>query len=341
MKLLIITQVVDKNYVPLCFAVEWFREFGKQCDQVTIISQKVGKYDLPKNVNVLSLKKEEGKSKCMQVMRFYRLVWKHRKEYEAVFVHMTPIWVVFGAPLWLLFRKRVYLWYEARGTGWNVRLGLAFVRKAFSASLGGMPLQTKKSVLTGHGIDTVFFASPQLSSSDRDPNLIVTVGRITKAKRIDLIIQCFAALPPQYRLQIIGVPITEEDYKTRAMLEALVETLGIGDRIVFETISDEELRILLQRAMLFLHASEATSLDKAPLQAMASECLVVTASPVVKPHVPELCRAEPKTMADASKKILAMPSLEQEKLRKELRIIVEQKHSLQLLIRTLVKEMES
>jgi len=67
MKLLIITQVVDKNYVPLCFAVEWFREFGKQCEKVTVIGQKTGEYSLPSNVEVLSLKKEEGKSKFFQV----------------------------------------------------------------------------------------------------------------------------------------------------------------------------------------------------------------------------------------------------------------------------------
>jgi len=371
MKLLIITQVVDKNYAPLCFAVEWFREFGKQCEKVTVIGQKVGEYDLPSNVNVLSLKKEEEKSKFLQVMRFYSLAWKHRNDYEAVFVHMTPIWVVFGTPLWLLLRKRMYLWYEARGTGWNLRWGLRFVRKAFSASPGGMPLPTKKSVITGHGVDTAFFTPPGFSSSEapagaesrsigaeplldsigeaaaslrsleesRDPNLIVTVGRITKAKRLDIIVQCFAELPSNYRLQITGVPITEEDHKTNAALEALVQTLGMEDRVSFGTIPDEELRLLLQKATLFLHASEATSLDKAPLQAMASGCLVVTASPVVKPHVPEICRADPKTMAEAAKKILTLSFSDQEKLRKELRTIVEQKHSLSTLIRRLVAEM--
>ena len=338
MKLLIITQVVDKNYVPLCFAVEWFREFGKQCEKVIVISQKVGEYDLPPNVQVHSLQKEEGKSKLLQVFRFYHLAWKYRKEYEAVFVHMTPIWVVFGAPLWIMLRKRMYLWYEARGTGWNLRLGLKFVRKAFSASPGGMPIKTKNSVLTGHGIDTAFFI---FGSSPRDPNLILTVGRITKAKRLDLIVQCFAALSPTYRLQITGVPITEEDYKTRAMLEALIQTLGIETRVTFNTIPDEELRLVLKKATLFLHASEATSLDKAPLQAMASGCLVVTASPVVKPHVPEACRAEPKKMGEVTKKLLLLPKEEDQKLRKELRSIIERGHSLPTLIRKLVNEMAS
>ena len=336
MKLLIITQVVDKNYVPLCFAVEWFREFGKQCEKVTVIGQKTGGYSLPSNVEVLSLKKEEGKSKFFQVMRFYHLAWKHRHEYEAVFVHMTPVWAIFGAPLWIPLRKRVYLWYEARGTGLNLRLGLKLVRKAFSASAGGMPVKTKKSVITGHGVDTAFFT---FGSAPRDSNLIVTVGRITRAKRLDLIVQCFAALPSNYRLQIMGVPITEEDHKTKAILEALIETLGIEDRVSFGTIPDAELRLLLQKATLFLHASEATSLDKAPLQAMSSGCLVVTASPVVKPHVPEICRAEPQTMGATAKRLLSLPKEEEQKLRKELRTIIEREHSLPALIRKLVIEM--
>src|SRR3989344_5462423 len=337
MKLLIITQVVDKNYVPLCFAVEWFREFGKQCEQVTVIGQKTGGYSLPSNVEVLSLKKEEGKSKFFQVMRFYHLAWKHRHEYEAVFVHMTPVWAIFGAPLWIPLRKRVYLWYEARGTGLNLRWGLTLVRKAFSASPGGMPIKTKKSVLTGHGVDIGFFTPD--SAANRDPNLIITVGRLTKAKRLDLIVQCFVALPATYRLRIIGVPVTKEDHGAVAVLEALVQTLGMEDRVTFATIPDEELRLLLQKATLFLHTSEATSLDKAPLQAMASGCLVVTASPVVKPHVPEICRAEPQTMGATAKRLLSLPKEEEQKLRKELRTIIEREHSLPALIRKLVIEM--
>lgn len=390
MKLLIITQVVDKNYVPLCFAVEWFREFGKQCEKVTVIGQQVGEYSLPSNVHVLSLKKEAGKSKLLQVLRFYRLAWKYRNDYEAVFVHMTPIWVVFGAPLWLLLRKRMYLWYEARGTGWNLRWGLKFVRKAFSASQGGMPIKTAKSVLTGHGVDISFFTPPKFSSSEesaaaddesrspstlrpfdksqdrlrsgqaplrtgfstpqaaplpssleenRDPNLIITVGRLTKAKRLDLIVQCFATLPSAYRLRIIGVPITKGDHGTLAVIHALIQTLGIDDRVTFATIPDEELRVLLRKATLFLHASEATSLDKAPLQAMASGCLVVTASPVVKPHVPEICRAEPGTMGPVAAKLLALSKEDDQSFRKELRSIVERNHSLPVLIQRLVREM--
>ncbi len=338
MRLLIITQVVDKNYVPLCFFVEWLREFGKNCDRVTVIGQKVGEYELPENVNVLSLKKEDGLSRMRQILRAWRLMWFHRKEYDAVLVHMTPIWVVLGAPIWMLLRKRMYLWYEARGTRWHLRLSLKIVKKAFSASPGGMPLPTKKSVLTGHGIDINFFAP---SDNQRDSNLVITVGRLTRAKRLELIVDAFAALPASCQLTIIGMMITEEDKQTVEDLKSHIAKLDFTDRVTFATISDNELRDLLQRATLFLHASNATSLDKAPLQAMASGCLVVTASPVVKPHVPEECRAEEGTMGAVASRLLSMPPEEQSRLRQTLRHMIEEQHSLPRLIERLTQEMSS
>ena len=107
----------------------------------------------------------------------------------------------------------MYLWYEARGTRWPLRLALPCVRKVFRASAAGMPLPTKKSVLVGHGIDTERFTP---GSGEREGGLLLTVGRITRAKRLDIILRCLAALPPSYRLRIVGSPITPADEESLA-----------------------------------------------------------------------------------------------------------------------------
>jgi glycosyltransferase involved in cell wall biosynthesis len=337
MKLLIITQSVDrKSFVPLLFFVEWLREFGKQCERVTVIAQRVGEYDLPENVHIKSLKKEEGLPVWRQILRAWGFMCSERKNYDAVLVHMTPIWVVLGAPVWLILGKRMYLWYEARGTKWHTHLAVLIVRKIFSASEGGLPIKTKKNVITGHGIDVDFFS---FGNGERDSHLLMTLGRHTKAKRLDHILHAFAKLPTEYRLLNIGAMITEKDTKTVEDLKKLAGELGVSDRVDFRTVSDEELRDLLQRANVLLHASERTSLDKAVLQAMACGCLVVTSSPVVKPCVPAICRADSGTMQEVTEKLLAASSEEQGGMRSELRKNVVQNHSLPSLIERLVGEM--
>ena len=59
MKLLILTQKVDKNDPILGFFHRWVEEFARHCEQVTVIALGVGEYDLPQNVRVFSLGKEQ------------------------------------------------------------------------------------------------------------------------------------------------------------------------------------------------------------------------------------------------------------------------------------------
>jgi hypothetical protein len=60
MKLLIITQKVDINDPILGFFHRWIEEFAKHCEKITVICLYKGTYNLPNNVKVLSLGKEEG-----------------------------------------------------------------------------------------------------------------------------------------------------------------------------------------------------------------------------------------------------------------------------------------
>jgi len=72
MKLLIVTQKVDKNDDILGFFHGWIAEFAKHCEKITVIALGVGEYDLPRNVEVLSLGKEGGKSRLKYILNFYK-----------------------------------------------------------------------------------------------------------------------------------------------------------------------------------------------------------------------------------------------------------------------------
>ncbi|MEK7217958.1 MAG: glycosyltransferase, partial [Patescibacteria group bacterium] len=267
---------------------------------------------------------------------FLSLLWKHRRAYDAVFVHMTPIWVVIGWPLFPLLRKPVYLWYEIRRGGWVLRCALRHVRRVFSATAYGLPFPSPKNVVTGHGIDTRTF-SPGLPA-ERDPHLLVTVGRLTRIKRHELFLQLLAALPPPYRLSIAGGVITAEDERYRTELEAFIAAHNLQDRTTITFLTHAELLPLLRRAGLYLHAGGG-GLDKALLEAMACGCPVVSASEASCPFLPEECRATHENFGEKVRAMLDLLQGEKEALGKVLRQEVLAHHNLVRLVGRLVEEM--
>ncbi len=335
MKLLVITQIVDCDHIILGFFHRWIEEFARHCECVTVIGQYVGRHELPSNVQVLSLRKEKKWPRCLQIIRFWFLIIRHRHAYDAVLVHMTPIWVVLGWKFWFVLRKPVYLWYEARGKRMALRLALCVVRKVFSASAHGMPIRTQKSVIVGHGIDTDRFVP---GNAPRDATLLVTVGRITAAKRIPIILHALAALPVSYHLVIAGAPVTGEDQVTHAELLVLIRRLRLQDRVAVRTLSHAAIPPLLQRAAFFLHAS-ATALDKAVLEAMACGCVVISCADAMGAILPETLRASPEEMAGVAQWFCSLPQAEQDDLRQGLRRTVVERHGLVRLIERICKEM--
>ena len=97
MKLLILTQKIDKDDSLLGFFHSWVEEFAKHAESITIIALGVGEHRLPANVRVFSLGKEKGKSRLHYLMNFFRIILRERHNYERVFVHMNEEYVLLGS----------------------------------------------------------------------------------------------------------------------------------------------------------------------------------------------------------------------------------------------------
>ena len=331
MKLLIVTQKVDKNDPILGFFHRWIEEFATHCEQVIVVTQFAGEYSLPFNVAVLSLGKEKGASKLGQIVRFWRLQWKMRKSYDVVFVHMTPVWVVLGARLWKILKKPTYLWYEARGGGLALPRALSSVRTVFGATEYGLPQKSEKHVIMGHGIDTDQFA---MGVWARDPNLVLAVGRITHTKRLDIIIDAFAALPSSSKLIIAGGTITQSDQVEWQKLKKRMEDLHLQDRVEVQWVHRDEMPKLLGRAGLMLHACEG-GLDKAVLEAMSCGCPIISCSIAARDVLPIECIALPDAMKQKALGLLALQPAAKQELGNRLRDIVVLDHSLPKLVNNL------
>lgn len=333
MRLLIVTQKVDRTDPILGFFHRWIEEFAKHCKQVTVVGQLIGEHELPSNVCVFSLRKEEGRARWMQVLRFWTLQWKVRREYDAVLVHMTPIWVVLGAPLWFVLRKPMYLWYEIRRGSWKLSIALRCVRKVFAATKYGLPIPSTKLVVTGHGIDTKTFYP-----AERERQGLLAIGRITRIKHLEDIIECLPRITSTPHLTIAGGPITKDDERYMQELQSQIERLGLRDRVTMGWIAPEEISERLQRSEVLIHAAGG-GLDKAILEAMACGCLVLSASEATEGLLPALCQTTREDMPRALKKLLRIDEEERGSLRQQLRQIVKRNHNLSKLIERLVGEM--
>jgi len=339
MKLLIVTQKADKGDTVLGFAHSWFEEFSKHAEHVTVIAQYVGEHALPANVTVHSLGKDKGKRPFAQILTFKKLIWDLRHEYDAVFVHMNPVWMAVGGPMWMLLRKPRFLWYESRGVTWILKMAVRFAKKVFSASPFGMPLPIAHSVVTGHGIDIARFTPD--GPETRDKNLLLTVGRITKVKKFPEVLDVLRSLADTYRLRIVGKTVTAEDEGTLADLNERMRADGLTERVSFESRRPDEMPPLYRQARLFVHAASTAGVDKAVLEAMACGCIPVSCSPAFNAILPSSLCVSPDGLAAAARQALDLPPEQENALRASLIAEVREHHSLPRLITRIISEMNA
>ncbi len=269
MRLLICTQTVDHIDPILGFFHRWIVEFAAHYEQVSVICLEEGRHTLPSNVRVYSLGKEQGAvSRLQYALRFWRLLWQLRGQYDTVFVHMNPEYLILGGAWWRIAHKKVALWYTHKSVNLRLRVAALFAHIIFTASKESFRLSSNKVHVVGHGIDTDFF-SPD--TSVLRTNTVLSVGRLSPTKRHDLVIRA-AALSGQ-TVRIIG------DGPERGRLEQLARQLGVAARIQFlGGLTQELLRYEYRSAQVLVHTSETGSVDKVVLEALACGLPVVSTS---------------------------------------------------------------
>jgi glycosyltransferase involved in cell wall biosynthesis len=278
MKFLIVTQVLDKNDPILGFFHRWVEEFAKHCEAVTVICLKKGVCELPDNVHVFSLGKEDGVSKFEYVRRFYLYSWRKRSTYESVFVHMIPEYLILGAILWRFLRKRVGFWYAHGAVTFKLRVANLLANHIFTSTNEGFRIGSRKKKIVGQGIDCTHFKL----GPPHDVTKMITVGRITRLKHLDVLINAVGLLNKDnfgYVLHIYGLPVTEDDFVYLKELHTLINDLGLSKTVIFcDAVTYAELPDTLRRYGIFLSAGQTGSLDKAILEAAATGRTVISSN---------------------------------------------------------------
>ena len=285
MKLLIITQKVDIEDDNLSFFHRWIEKFAEKIDKVYVICLWEGKHNLPSNVRVYSLGKEKGWPKLIQLLRFYKYIWKLRKDYDIVFVHMNPIYVVLGGAFWKAQHKKIILWYVHKSLNWKLRLASKLVDEVLTASPESCRLKDRKKIhIVGHGIDTDLFKPLPSSSESRTQNIfrILSVGRIAPIKGQEVLVRAVDILVNKkgirdVEVRFLGTPLDKRGKVYFGKLQSLVSGKKLGKYIKFlGGVPYNLMPKYYRESDLVINLSSTGSVDKVVLEAMASGCLVLT-----------------------------------------------------------------
>lgn len=296
MNLLIITQKVDESDHNLGFFTRWIEEFAKYVSQVTVICLEEGEHHLPANVSVYSLGKENITASSNYLRAFAKVTYSYRLiryivllrgQYDAVFVHMNPEYVLLGGVLWRFFRKKVGFWYTHQSVR-LLRTALPFAQYVFTPARESFPLRTEKVRVVGHGIDTKLFVPRSQKSSGYVP-VILSDTRITPSKRVERTLELSRDLRKRgvaHTMQIIGAAITDRDRDYEKELRALVvkEHLPVSfvGGVPFWRVPD-----YYGAADLFVNHANVGALNKTVLQAMAMNLPVVTSNESYRSILPD------------------------------------------------------
>ncbi|HBM45758.1 MAG: Glycosyltransferase [Parcubacteria group bacterium GW2011_GWF2_38_76] len=334
MKLLIITQKIDKQDPILGFFHRWVEEFVKHCEKVTVIclqkglprgisagaeSEAIplgGEFDLSENVKVLSLGKEDKVSRFTYLKRFYEYIDRERNNYDAVFVHMNPEYVVLGGFFWKIWNKKIGLWYTHRNVDLKLRIAEKLADKIFTVSRESFNLKSKKVNIMGHGILISDFEKPKNFVKKEGKFRIVSVGRITPIKNLDTLIETAKILRNNnfnFEIDLVGGPTQKGDTEYFDKLKKMVAEFDLGDRVRFVgSVPNSKIREYYWNSDLSINLCPTGGTDKAVLESMASGLPVLASNKafleVFGPYSEQLVFKE-RDSSDLANKIMQLKDI--------------------------------
>ena len=285
MKLLIITQKVDMNDDVLGFFHGWLEKLAQKSD-LFVIANCVGQYNLPANVKVYSLGKENRANRFIKFFTYQKFLLKLLPKIDGIFFHMCPEYIIGAHLLPKIFRKKSLLWYAHKSAGWKLKMAEKLVNKIFTPSKESFRLPFEKVEITGHGIDLEKFKPAEIKK-DSLKFKITSVSRIAPAKNLHLLTEVAEILENKgfnnFEIKIAGAPILERDKNYFKKIKEKVQEKKLESIIEFVgPIPNKDIAEFYQSGDLFINLSDTGSVDKAILEAMACGLKILTSNEAFK-----------------------------------------------------------
>ena len=282
LRLLFVTQELDKSSTNLAVAHTWAAELARQAKAVHVVAARVGEVDLPSNVFMHGLGREGGRSRWAAALAFGAVCGRLivRRRVNVVLAHMVPAYAVALAPLTRAARTPLVLWYASHGLTPMLRRANRLVDAAVTASSDSYPIRSERAFVLGHGIDTTRFRAP----SERRPGpgpVIGMAGRLTPLKGFEPGIRALAALrrgtQSDARLRIAGEPFYPSDRSYVDELGRLADTLGVRNAVEFVgAVRGDAMAEFYGSLDVFVNWRAQPALDKTGLEALACATPLIT-----------------------------------------------------------------
>jgi glycosyltransferase involved in cell wall biosynthesis len=289
-KLLLINFAMDPNSPVLAWQHSVARQLAARCERLVVLTERTADLELPANVEVHRVPRILTTPLRLLGVRWLMNVpvwwWCARERFDAVFVHMNADWVYRLAPCWQRFRLPVLLWYAHGTVTSRLHRSLKHAACIVTSTPGGFRIPSPKVRIIGQGIDTHLFHPPTVPC---DSATIVAVGRVSRRKSVDLMVETLAwlkATMPQhpFRLRIVGPTLTRDDVAYLAELRALVAVRNLTPWVSFDgPMPMSQLPEVYGSAFVHLNLSETGSMDKAILESLACGCPTLTSNTAVFP----------------------------------------------------------
>lgn len=347
MRVLMMTQMLDRNHEILGFTHAWVEALAARVERVIVVPVEEGKHHLPDNVTVASMGKEEGHGRLGRAASFYSALLRYIPQVDVLFAHMSPRYVLAAAPLATLYRKPITLWYTHRQLSPELRMAIPLTRHIATAHPSSFPVANPKVRALGHGIKLDNYQPGE--ELPPEPPLIVSLSRLSPIKRHETLIRAAAILrdrhgDPAARFVIAGGRPSSDEATYEDSLRAEIERLRLDDRVsLWGAVPADGVAAVFRDASVALNASPPGLYDKAALESMLCAVPTIVANPAfddLQGAHAELLRIpsgdDAPALADRLAKLLAMTPEARRAIGMEVRARVAAGHSLATLMDRLV-----
>ncbi len=351
MKLVFVTQVLDRSDAVLGFVPRWVEGLARACERVRVLALEVGDGGgLPANVDVREIGRRGTLGRFLRYRRFLREAFVDER-FDALLGHMVPRYATVGTRIVRGAGARSFLWYTHAAVDRRLAEAERVVERIFTASDESLRLATPKKLVTGHGIDLAHFDAR--GAEPVHPPRLLSVGRITPRKDPLTLVAALAILVGRghdLSLDLVGGGLASGDEAYGRSLAEAIEIGGLSGRVELAgSVPYREIPRWYRRATLLVSASRTGSVDKVVLEAMAAGRPIVTSNEAFPPLLAELgdlgerlgfAPGDAAGLASRIEWLLERSAGERAAIGEQLRAIVARDHEVDRLMARLVAEME-
>ncbi len=343
MRLLIFMQTVDRKDSALGFYHGWIVELAKQFEFITIGALKIGEHDLPENVTVIPLRPWGHRARLRTALQVVSLTVQHRREYDAVFVHMNQEYLLVAGWLFKMLGKPAYMWRNHYAGNILTDIAASFCDKIFYTSKSSYTAKYKNAVQMPVGVDV---GSCRLDEEiERKPCSVLFLGRFDASKRPDLVVEALGKIAERgvvFTATFVGGPSDPASTFPQEVSDRARE-LGIADRIVFAgPVANTDTYKYYRSHTVYVNCGRSGMLDKSLFKSIACGCFpIFTSADMAEIIGPEFAYTDgdADSLAKRLTEALALSEESRTKRVHTLQVKAIDAHTLPVLVRRLYEEM--